>query len=600
MKQLKLDESNVKAKGPVSPKSLLTDTHIQKVLDYLVKETGVKKQAIVDDIDKAIKDIEDMRGKSSILYDAIADNIIEQNLYKQYREHKVGVPKGCAVFDPVTFNALVRRIKVENPSLFPLRNFIDKKPLASPRIILVPSKDKADEKWNKIETAAATPTGEFIFNTECMQRDMNFAFVQGVKPKSKKYKSNGGEFPDEWAPVEFTVLHEFYHYTHGDFHYGKVLGGNPTIHNWAGDFRSNYDLIKAGHVPYAEGLFSDYINYDKHPTYQSMYEMVKKEFEKLSPPQQKQMEKIMGGLGDDHEPHAGEKQPQLIPADASPGELEEHSKKTSGKAGKEPGEGKPGEGEKSGQGPSGKGPGGRAQGSSTPTAIDYGSIKPRFNWKDLINKLVKSSDTLEVTYQKIHRRNITSVHLATQVGAAVVRPGEKVVPSNLAKLCLVIDSSGSMHEAIKTVFANVTKLFNETGNGVSRTFVIAEFSNDYHLYSCTLSGKTGSAIEIKGPEGVKAGGSGARMDLSSLMNRHQGGGTNFSDELAKKLGEFAAEKYNILILTDSDIAAAGNMEAFLNLYNSHRDRVYLILDSRATFTSMVQKMKHASANITHL
>ena len=586
--------------GTVSHKSTLQDPHIQRAIAHASKSTGKPVKEIEDYLNDEAKKFEDIRAKSPILYDSIAANIFEQTLYKFFREEKVDAPKGVDKFDPVTFSALVRRIKAENPSMFPLRNFFNKKPLAAPRMILVPTETKEDMKWNKVDTAAATPNGEFIFNTDTLQRDMNFAFLKGLKPTSKKYKSNGGPFPDEWAPVEFTILHEFYHYTHGDFHYMKVMGGNPTIHNWAGDFRSNYDLIKAGYIPYAEGLYNDHINYDRQGTYKEMYDIVEREFKKLNKDQQQKVGDAMGGLGDDHGEHGSDAQPShgdMPSAD----DIEEHSKKVSKKAGdaddgKEPGkdgsEGKPQP--KADQG----GPGSRS--SLDPRAVDWSSIRPRFDWKTLLARLIKSSDTTEVTYQKVHRRNITSVHVATATGAGVVRPGEKEVPANLVKLCIVIDSSGSMHDAIKKVFANIHKLFKENQSAIAKQFALVEFSGSHRVYACTLSGNTGSAIQISGVAGMKSAGGGERVDLSVLLARHEGGGTNFDAELVSTLKGFAGQKYNILILTDTDILAGSNKEHFLDLYAAAHNQVYVLFDSKESFTSAVQSMKTASANLSHL
>jgi predicted metal-dependent peptidase len=636
-----IDESNAKrAVGTVSPKSDLQDPHIRKLIDYLSKTTNQSVQDIEAHLMDKVQEMAGLQKKAPILYASMAHNAIEAELNKLFE--KAPQPKAAPTFDPITFSALIRRVKAENASIFPLRNFIDRKPIASPRIILTPSKDPIDEKrFGSIHTAAATPDGEFIFYVPFMQQCLNFAHIKGVTPKSKKYKNNGGDFAPEWSIIEFLILHEFFHYTHADFHYQKVLKADPQIINWVGDFRSNYDLIKAGHEPIPMGLYNDLINYDRQKTYKEMYDLVKSEFDKLNPKEKDQVEKQLGDLGDDHsqggdgddegeegegqegegqdgEGQEGEgkgkpgegkgkgkpgegkaKKPgRGDPEEATEDELEEHGKRVSGKAGKKDDNAAGGKEGDSGKG-TGSGPGGRgASGPSSPTAVDWSGLRPRFDWKTLLAKLVKGSDTVETTYQKVHRRNITSVHVATQTGAGVVRPGEKEVPANLVKLCIVVDSSGSMASAIAMVLASVNKLLQE--GGVAKSFVFVEFSSDYHMYLCTISGKSGTAREISDPNDVKSGGGGKVDTIASILGRHAGGGTNFTDDLAGKLAQFAAQKYNILILTDSDIASGGNKETFLELYAKFRQQVYLILDSRNTFVAMAKTMKGASANITHL
>lgn len=279
--------------------------------------------------------------------------------------------------------------------------------------------------------------------------------------------------------------------------------------------------------------------------------------------------------------------------------IEQHTKKVSNNAAKKE-DGAKSEPKDGASKAPGSGRGGPGGGAGQVQGVDWSSIRPRFNWKELLARLVRSSDTTEVTYQKVHRRNITSVHVATATGAGVVRPGEKEVPANLVKLCIVIDSSGSMYEAIKTVFANINKLFMENASAIDKQFALVEFSNTHHIYACTSNGKTGTATEIQSVAGMKGGGSGGRIDLSELLARHQGGGTDFDASLVATLSSFAAQKYNVLILTDSDIVSGSNRTNFLKLYAEHHKQVYMLLDSKETFATVVGSLKQASANISHL
>lgn len=576
--------------GTVSHKSTWDDDHVKKALAYAAKVTGKSEEDIKSSIQKDIDEIKELETKSPILYATASGNIIESSLYKFFREHKLENPPGVAKFNPVTFSALVRRIKAENPSFFPLRNFFNRKPIASPRMILVPTSRAEDKKWNDIDTAAATPNGEFIFNVDCMQRDMNFAYVQGIKAKSKKYKSNGGEFPDEWAPVEFTIMHEFYHYTHGDFHFGKVMGGSPQIHNWVGDFRSNYDLQKAGYHPYAEGLFNDLVNYDRQTSYKEMYDVVEAEFKKLSPQEQKKIEKYLGDLGDNHDAHHQGEEPRTGDT-PSMEDMEKHGKKVTSQLDNKK------DGEKSEQGTTsgGKGPGGRAAGGNPEkSAIDYSKIKPRHNWKQLIERFVRSSDELETTYQKMHKRNVTGIHLALQTGVGAVRPGEKIVPASLVKLVFVVDSSGSMHEQIAKVMANVEAASRE--QGVSKSFLFVEFSNDFTFYLCTSKGNGSSAVEI---DATSLEPKGKQLSLNDLLSHHIGGATNFSDSLVSHLKALCSKKYNVVVMSDSDLASGANLEELMNLYKHSPQQVGAIFDSKSTYASVIQGMKGAPATFTY-
>ena len=303
-----LDESNVKsAKGTVLPKSSLTDPHVRAIINHIHKTAKVPVKEIEAEIQKEIDRLTKQAQKSPILFNSMLANAVEGALFRMFQPEELmdaqeklmhqmagtkpiraGAPSTAPEFNNVDFAALVRRVRVENPTLFPLRNFYNKKPIAAPRIILVPSKDaQTNKEFGDVHTAAATPTGEFIFNTHFMQQCINYAHVAGIKPKMKKYKSNGGPFPDEYAMLEFLILHEFYHYSHADFHYQKVLKDDEgkkakgKIINWVGDFRTNFDLVKAGHTPIPVGLYNDEINYDRQYTYAEMYNLVKNELKKL-------------------------------------------------------------------------------------------------------------------------------------------------------------------------------------------------------------------------------------------------------------------------------------------------------------------------------
>lgn len=304
--------------------------------------------------------------------------------------------------------------------------------------------------------------------------------------------------------------------------------------------------------------------------------------------------------GDDHSTHHSDDDEGPDGETPTKEDLEKHGKKVSKAAGEKD------EGAKAGKAgddrPGTKsGPGGPGSHSNLqPHEVDWSKIRPRYNWKDLLARLIRASDSTEITYQKVHRRAVTSMHTAAQTGAGVVRPGEKDFPANLVKLCIVIDSSGSMSSSILTVFANINKLFAESSSGIAKEFAVVEFSGNFHPYACTISGKVGTARAITGVEGMKGAGGGERIDLSVLLSRHEGGGTNFDEALVSCLKGFIKEKYNVLIMTDSDIIAGSNKQNFLDLYASAHQQVYMLQPDKENFTNVVKALKGASANISHM
>lgn len=614
----------------------LNDPHVKKIIDTIVSRFGVSRQEIVDDIQAALGKFNDIASKSPILYETIQRNAVEQEIFKLIEKHKIA--DGAPVFSEIMFSKLERLIKIEHDQFFPLRNFIDHKYLYDPVIIFVPSKKEVYKQYNSIETAAATPTGQFIFCKPFMQKLIDYAFLKGIKPKGKKYISNGGEIPDEYAYIEFLVIHEFMHYTYADFHYQKKLKANPTIINWVGDFRTNYLLVKSGYEQIPIGLFNDNINYDRQKTYKEMYDIVEAEFKKLNKDQQQQVSNAMDKMGDDHqtgseqESGEGSGEPQDGDGAGKPQDGEGEQQKGKGKG--QPGEDKEGEGDsddgifdeldknneeiekKMGESKEvtgekvdpdaakkrseaaktvsrrGTASGGGQDGESS--TFDYSKIRPTFTWKRLLSKMIAdSSENTEETYQKPNRRNITGVHLAQQIGSAPMKPGE--MPSeNQLKLCFIVDSSGSMSSTIDKVYANLNSLVSGKANINKSDFFLIKFSDSHHIYQCNFkrnSYKQLSSLTDKKPS-ERTG------TAKELFSQHFGYGTHFGPELVRDATLLAMKKYNILVISDSDILADENFTNLKKLIAAHKN-IFVILDSRSTFEEFSRKIGQTFKNVTY-
>lgn len=319
-------------KGKVNfSSSAFADPHIVTAIDEIAKARGVTPQQVQAFIQSKIDEFADVAKVAPILYETINKNIVENEVFHLFAKTPVEVPS--PKFDGQTFNDIVRSIQADHDEFWPLRGFIDRKRLYNPVFTTVNVPVDFDAKSNEVMTAAATPRGEFIFNVPFMQKLLDYAHIKGIKPKSRKYKSNGGTIPDEYAYIEFLIMHEFMHYTNDDFYYNKIIpNADMTIINWVGDFRSNYLLVKSGYEQIPMGLFNDDINYDRQSTYLQMYEAIKKEFEKL-----KKQKPQQGGQGQQQKGQQGQgQQGQGQPGQGQPGE---------GQPGEgEPGEGQPGKG----------------------------------------------------------------------------------------------------------------------------------------------------------------------------------------------------------------------------------------------------------------
>ena len=295
-----------KSKGQVPFKSSsISDQHIRAIVDAVSKKTGVPTKEIDAEIQDKITKIEEIKKYSPLLYDVTAKNAAEQAAFDL-----IGDVENPAFekFNALTFDKLTKLIRQDHRQFFPLRQPGDAKYVYGFNPILVPTKNKDMAKYNGVDTAAATGKGEFIFNTEFMQKLMDWASVEGLKPKGAKYVSNGGEIPDCYGYIEFLIVHELLHYSYGDFNYGKQMPQfSHKVHNFASDFRSNYMLVKSGYSQLPIGLFSDDINSDRQESYKEMAQLVHDELKKLP----KDLQDMVPKPADDHpDPNAPKQPPQ--------------------------------------------------------------------------------------------------------------------------------------------------------------------------------------------------------------------------------------------------------------------------------------------------
>ncbi|MGI0075813.1 MAG: hypothetical protein ACREAU_00210 [Nitrosopumilaceae archaeon] len=608
-------------------KSQFHDPHVQKIMAEITKQAGVSQAVITATIMAEMQKIQDIATVAPILYGTIKDNIVESSLFKLFEKHKIKT-KG-PTFDASLFTKLISNIRGELDKFFPLRGFIDQKHLHRPNIIFVgtgytdppaPKGESGDgttgeqtdttkDMYASVDTAAASPNGEFIFNVDFMQRLLDYAHLKQIKPKGKKYVSNGGNIPDEYGYLEFVILHEFMHYTEEDFHYQKIIpDANPQIINWVGDFRTNYLLVKSGYEQLPMGLFNDHINLDRQVLYIDMYNLVKSEFEKLNKEQQKRLGKALDKLGDDHGPGqqqgkgsgAGKdgKDGQGNPID--PNKISEKARATERqmKEGKDmgpndkpgEGEGKPGSG---GKGPERGGPGSKK--NAEPTKIDYTKIHPRFNWAQLVKQFVSSAKfRTEETYQKPSRRGVSGIHIAAQVGAAAIKPAEVKTELKDMRLGFVVDSSGSMTAAITTVYANINMLLKQPMFKNS-LFTLLKFSGSHIIYKANFAKNIAAKVEKVTDIPKKF-----ETKVSEVFSQHIGSATNFDSALLADIQMLLKLKTNILIFSDTDILAGTNLTNLLSILKTHNRSVFILFDSRASYLQFRQTTGIATPNISYI
>ena len=589
--------------------TLMTDKHIVDIIKHLSKDTGKSIKDIEKIIEAEVAKYDDIHAKSPILYQTMVKNAVESSVWKIFEEADHSKVKERVEFSKIVFNQLWNMIRVEHKQFFPLRNFIDKKFLLNPRKIFIPSNFEEDNKrFKSVTTAAATPKGEFIFNLKFMQDLLDFATFKKLKPKGKKYVSNGGDIPDQYAYIEFLILHELMHYSYADFYYAKKLKANNQIINWVGDFRSNYLLVKSGYEQIPIGLFNDGINYDRQSTYKEMYEIVKAEFDKLDKDQQDQVSKHM----DDHEPGEssegesessdgdgdGDGDGEPDDSDGTWEDIDEKHKEVEKKMGEasdadkkdidNSGDKAKGGGEGKGSKPgSAKGPGG---------TFNYDSIKPSFNWQSILKRCVtKQSLRTQNTFKKPAKSSSTRIHIAAQLGSTAIKPGEETIDEDI-KLCVVVDSSGSMSHIIPRVYSELNKLLAGTGSVKFNNLFLIKFSDTFEIYSINIKNKTTNRMKSVSDKVNKAD---TKKDLRNVFTSTMNGGTVFSSALATEIKKLLNEEFNVIICTDADITYGPNFTEFSALTGAHKNALFSIFDEKKTFISVCERFKTVNKNFTY-
>lgn len=577
--------------------SALTDPFIVDAIKAIAQHTSKSEQDIVAYITAQLKERNEVLAKAPLLHGTMTKNAVEDIVFTMFWEAKVPV-SGAPQFSNVIFHKIIRQLRVDYDELFPLRSHIDKRHLTTP-VIEVLDADNPTSK--QLKTAAASPDGTFYFNVEFMQALMNYSHLKGVKPKGEKFKSNGGPFPDEYAWIEFLILHEFMHYTNDDFYYQKVIpGADPQIINWVGDFRTNYLLVKSGFEQLPMGLFNDDINYDRQTEYIEMYRLVEEEFKKLAPPMQDWIKALMDKLSDDHKPgnEAGEKS-DVEGDDLTSEDIDEMGKENEEAVDenreqkpKEDGEGK--DSEKEGGQP-GEGQGGRGGGKNPKSrGVDYTKVMPRFNWKTLVDKFIKSGlSRTEETYSKPARRSVTTIDVARQVGAAAIKPAQRPLDMSDAKLMFILDNSGSMTNIIATVVSNAKKLLSQP-MFKNATIISMKFSNTAEMFKINVGRNI--AGQIADPKDMPKNWD---KTADAVLGSSYGGATTVSAKMVQQTIDAFRLGYNVIMFSDSDVARGENLKSVVKMINAGPGQMYLILEDRNSYIAFRKASKINTPNITY-
>ena len=583
----------------------IQDRHIQEVIQAASKKTGVPADQIAAKIQKDIAEIAQMKQYSYLLYDTAAKNAAESAAFDLVAH--VDNP-AFTKFDPAIFFKLIDLVQLENEQFFPLRAPGEVNYVFDVNPILVPSNKKEFQKYNNIDTAAATAKGDFIFNRDFMQKLMDWAVMERLHPKGKKYESNGGPIPDNYAYIEFLIVHELLHYSYGDFTHGTRLSQyTPMEHNYASDFRSNYMLVKNGFDQLPIGLFSDHINADRQNSYHEMVDLVHNELKKMPKPLQDKFQQLASQL-DDHASSESHSEGQGKPAGEVPSQ-DQIQKDIEGKLGRrqEIGSDKEAQ-EKAAQAAKGKAGGPPGSGVSRGGQMDamtsreqeIAAVVPKFNWKTLIKQMISSSVLQsDVSYAKPSRRSVTGAVIARATGAAAVKPGEKITEQQQNKMMLVFDTSGSMAADIPIVLAEAQSLLKQMGR-TEAPIGLCFFADQAKYYLANMSKDTWHTVEDVNEIVQNKPSGAAQKGWKKILGMASSGGTDFDAKLAGNLAELATAGFNVMIFSDEGINDADNFANFSKLYSSHKNHMFFVSNNLQNFRATCALMGQVPRNFSYL
>ena len=308
-------------------KSSITDARIQNCIKVYAESKGISKNDAEAQFKKELDVTIDSMG-TGILNKNMAENAAERVAFDLISSldpddmdlEQFGIDDSSDLLDTGYFYDLTQFVLGENREFFPLKNPFTTKAVR-PFFFITPThlplmKDHAlkNSAQHHCKTAFCTPNAEMVFNKKFTEGLSLTALVMGIKPKSRKYVSNGGKIPDHYCYLEFVMVHELLHFSAGDHFYTKQMVkllqkkypkiGNRAhkILNFVGDYINNWQLVKSGYEQLPIGLFSEDINYEKIGSYEEIIDVVVqevlKEDEKMSREREEQMDDHMDNEDD--------------------------------------------------------------------------------------------------------------------------------------------------------------------------------------------------------------------------------------------------------------------------------------------------------------
>ena len=242
---------------------------------------------------------------------------------------------------------------------------------------------------------------------------------------------------------------------------------------------------------------------------------------------------------------------------------------------------------------------GKNSADGNPYALAERQYKPKMNWKQLLKKMVPSGLIQTETYAKPSRRTTSSMVSIAQTGSGVVKPGTKEESSDKRGLCFVLDNSGSTMDKIGEMQNDIMMLMAKEAKKINGTMYVLKFSNDVHYFKVDIKRKKYARItDVE--DFIKTGSSNIKCDqpIKSLFRSSYGGGTELTAKITMAVKTLFAQKFNVILFSDSDIVAGHNGSQLKQIFKAGKKQLALIGCDKTDYKNYVDLLGD-KGNITY-
>ncbi len=195
----------------------INEPFVQDILQDYANEHKMGINEVNSKFQEEIKKTLEYFKETPLMNEQAIEGVVEQVLFNYIPKDKPEVTYKVLMEN---LKEMFLRIQAVNKHLFPMRDGSDGR-IVEPIIHVTPAPPfiKQADWLKSVKTAAASAQGDIVFYLPFANDLIYYAEKKGIKAVGTMYQSNGGPIPDNYAYIEFLILHELYHVIHGDTKY---------------------------------------------------------------------------------------------------------------------------------------------------------------------------------------------------------------------------------------------------------------------------------------------------------------------------------------------------------------------------------------------